>query len=342
MPFLDSKQQRASIIILLLGVGIAVALMPYATGMLAAIVFYVVFAPVNERLRRHMRPGAAAGIVVAIVLLVLVIPSIPLAGAIIGQAQDLARGVARSPFIERVAQLRIAGYDVGSRVAALGEQAVTWIGTSAVGLIGTATRLALNMTIALFGLFFLCVRPQQTWELVRPYIPFSKQNTERLRNRFRDVTTSTLIGTGLTSLIQGLFVGLAFWVAGLPNAMFWGVLTMVFAILPVVGSGVVWVPAAVILALNQRWAPAILLAIWGVVVVGNVDTVIRPIVFRRWAQIHPFVTLVGALGGVRYFGILGLLIGPLALSYFFELISMYREEYLNEPVETEQAALRKL
>ena len=63
---------------------------------------------------------------------------------------------------------------------------------------------------------------------------------------------------------------------------------------------------------------------------GNVDTVIRPMVFRRWAQIHPFVTLVGALGGVRYFGLLGLLIGPLALSYFFELIRMYREEYLSE------------
>ena len=75
---------------------------------------------------------------------------------------------------------------------------------------------------------------------------------------------------------------------------------------------------------------AIGLALWGVLIVSNVDTVIRPMVFRRWAQIHPFVTLVGALGGVRYFGILGLLIGPLALSYFFELIQMYREEYLNE------------
>ena len=77
-------------------------------------------------------------------------------------------------------------------------------------------------------------------------------------------------------------------------------------------------------------APEFRTALWGVLIVSNVDTVIRPMVFRRWAQIHPFVTLVGALGGVRYFGILGLLIGPLALSYFFELIQMYREEYLNE------------
>jgi len=68
--------------------------------------------------------------------------------------------------------------------------------------------------------------------------------------------------------------------------------------------------------------------VWGAIVVGNVDYVIRPMVFRRWANIHPLVTLIGALAGVPYFGILGLLIGPLALSYFFELIRMYREEYL--------------
>ena len=330
MPFLDSKQQRAAILILLLGVGIAFSLSPYVTGLIGAIVFYVTFAPLNNEFRRHMRPTFAAGLVVAIVLLVLVLPSIPLAGAIISQAQDLASGVVKSPILARVSELRIGHYDVGSQIAALGQQVLSWLGTSAFSLIGTATRLVLNMTIALFGLYFLCVKPNETWDFVRPYIPFSVENTERLRKRFRDVTTSTLIGTGLTALIQGFLVGIGFWVCGLPNAIFWGVLTVVFAILPVVGSGVIWVPGAAVLALNHRWGWAIGLAAWGVVVVGNVDTVIRPIVFRRWAQIHPYVTLVGALGGVRYFGILGLLIGPLALSYFFELIQMYREEYLNE------------
>ena len=111
--------------------------------------------------------------------------------------------------------------------------------------------------------------------------------------------------------------------------MFWGVVTMVFAILPVVGSGLVWLPGALALILDHRAGPGALLALWGAVVVGNVDYVIRPRVFRRWANIHPLITLIGALAGVPFFGILGLLIGPLALSYFFELIKMYREEYLS-------------
>jgi predicted PurR-regulated permease PerM len=123
-------------------------------------------------------------------------------------------------------------------------------------------------------------------------------------------------------------VGIGFWVTGLSNALFWGVVTVVFAILPVVGSGMVFGPGAIALALGGHWGWAIGLAIWGILVVGNVDYVVRPMIFRRWANIHPLVTLIGALAGVPYFGLLGLLIGPLALSYFFELIRMYREEYL--------------
>jgi len=103
---------------------------------------------------------------------------------------------------------------------------------------------------------------------------------------------------------------------------------MVFAILPVVGSGLVWGPGAIALAIGGHWGLGVGLAVWGLAVVGNVDYIVRPIIFRRWANIHPLVTLVGALAGVPYFGLLGLLIGPLALSYFFELIRMYREEYL--------------
>jgi predicted PurR-regulated permease PerM len=203
------------------------------------------------------------------------------------------------------------------------------VGSSAVGLIGTATRLGIELTIAFFGLFYLLVSPQGAWRSVRPFIPFSAASAEVLRERFRDVTFSTLVGTGLTAGVQGLLVALGFWVTGLSNPPFWGVVTFVLSILPVVGSGLVWGPGAASLAMDGRWGAAIGLAIWGVVAVGNVDSLIRPFVYRRWARIHPFVTIIGAFAGIRYFGLLGLLIGPLAISYFFELIRMYRAEYLD-------------
>ena len=140
-----------------------------------------------------------------------------------------------------------------------------------------------------------------------------------------------MIGTGLVALIQGTLVGLAFAVVGIPNALFWGVVTVVLSILPIVGSGMVWGPAVVSLLLGNHYGAAAALAAWGVVVVGNVDLMIRPLVFKRFAQIHPLITLVGAFAGVPYFGLLGLRIGPLALRSFFEILKAYREEYATQP-----------
>jgi len=217
---------------------------------------------------------------------------------------------------------------VGARLADLGSKVVAWIGSSAFGFIGTASRMALNLAISCFGLYYLLLRPGETWDAVRPYIPFSAGNTEKLRQHFRDVTTSTLIGTGLSAALHGSLTSFGFWMAGLPNAALWGVVTVVFSILPVLGSGLVWGPGAIALVLDHRPGPAVLLALWGILIIGNIDYVIRPMVSRRWAHIHPLATLIGALVGVPYLGLLGLLIGPLAVSYFFELIQMYREEYV--------------
>src|SRR5438105_5875690 len=327
MPLLDTNHQRAALLVFLLGVALVIALTPYATGLIGVPVLYAVFTPVHEWLSLRVRPKLAATFVVALALFLIVVPGVSFAGLVVSQAQEIAGGVIRNPLLGRLRELKLGGMDLGPRLADLGAQVVAWIGSSAFGLVGTATRLALNLTISLFGLFYLLLRPGETWEAVRPYIPFSAKNTEKLRQRFRDVTTSTIIGTGLTAAAQGAILGLAFWIVGLPNALFWGVVTMVFGILPIVGSGLVWVPAAIALLISNRPGPAALITLVGLFV-GNVDYILRPMVFRRWANIHPLVTLVGALAGVPYFGILGLLIGPLALSYFFELVKMYREEYL--------------
>ncbi len=335
MAYLDTNHQRAAFLLLLLGAALVFALAPFATGLLGIPVLYVIFQPVQDWLARRIGLRPAAALVVTIALFLIVVPGVSFAGLIVTQAREIASGVVQSPILARLAQLRIGGAAVGPHLAELGSKVVGWLGSSAFGLIGTATRLALSLTIALFGLYYLLLRPEQTWAAVSPYIPFSADTKNKLRTRFRNVTTSTVIGTGVTSVLQGALLGLGFWVMGLPNALFWGVVTVVFAILPVLGSGLVWAPGALALILDHRYVAALGLAAGGMLVVGTVDYVIRPMVFHRWAQIHPVTTLVGALAGVPYFGILGLLIGPLALSYFFELSGLYREEYLESPAPKE-------
>ena len=263
--------------------------------------------------------------------LVLVVgPGISFIGVLANQAQDMAQGVLSSPLLVRLRALRVGPYDIGAQIEALGSQIVSWAGSRAILVVGTATRIGIQLTISFFGLFYLLVAPAGAWPGIRPFIPFSAKNAEILRTRFRDVTFSTIIGTGLTAVVQGLLVGLAFWVAGLANPAFWGVVTIIVAILPIVGSGLVWGPGAASLAVVGHYGLAIGVTLWGILVVGNVDNVIRPYVFRRWARIHPFITVIGAFAGISWFGLLGLLIGPLAISYFFELIRMYRAEYLEE------------
>jgi predicted PurR-regulated permease PerM len=329
LAFLDTKHQRAAFIVIALGVAILWSLGRYATGIIGIPVLAVLFAPLHAWLVKRGAPTGIASFVVTLLgAVLLIVPGVLIAGLLINQAQEITQSVLQSPIIERFRGLQIHGIPVGPRLAEAGGRIVAAIGASAFGLVGTATRLTLNLTIAFFGLYYVLKHPGDVWLDARPYIPFSDANTEKLGRRFKDVTVSTVIGTGVVAAIQGALLGLAFAVAGLPNGLFWGVVTMAFAILPVVGSGLIWGPAAIVLYMQGRPLAAFLLAAWGVLVVGSVDNFIRPLIYRRFSAIHPLITLIGAIGGVSVFGLLGLLIGPLALSYFFELIRMYREEYL--------------
>jgi predicted PurR-regulated permease PerM len=330
MTFFDTTKQRAAILIVLLAIAIALALAPFATGLIGAPVLYVLFSPLQRVLVRRIRPTIAAGIVILVAFLVIVLPGTWFIGLLVGQAQQVAGEVVNSPLLDRLSTLRVGRYELGPQMAQIGRELVGWLGGNALGFIGTATRFTLNALLSFFGLYFILVNPDAIWKAVRPFIPFSRPSVEILRDRFVSVTFATVVGTGLVAVIQGTLVGLGFAFTGLNNPLFWGVVTVVLAVLPIVGSGLVWGPGALSLFLADRPTAAIILIVLGIVVVGNIENLIRPLVFRRYSQIHPMVTLVGAIAGVSYFGLLGLLIGPLALSYFFEVIRMYRVEYLGD------------
>src|SRR5258705_68745 len=253
MAFLDTNHQRAAVVVLLLGLALGWALAPYATGLIGIPVLYVIFAPAHRWLARRVKPTLAATLVVLLGLFLIVVPGVSFAGLVVNEAQQIASGVVKSPILARLSQLRIGGTDLGPELANLGRNIVGWLGTGAFTLVGTATRLALNLTIAFFGLYYLLLRPGHTWEAVRPYIPFSALNADKLQQRFKDVTISTLIGTGLTAAVQGLLVAVGFALTGLPNAGFLGVVTVVVAILPVVGSGLVLGPGGLSLGLEGRY-----------------------------------------------------------------------------------------
>lgn len=332
MNLLASPRDRASALVTALGIAIAVALLPFATGLLGVVVLYVICAPAHRwLLARGMPPRVAALGVVAAAALGVVLPAGVLLGLAIEQAPETLRELQGGEALRRVAALRVAGIDVGAQVVALGGQLAAWASGQALSLFGSATRGALNLVVSLFGLYYLLLAPGSAWETFRHALPFSEASAEALRARFLSVTEATLLGQAFTSLAQGTIVGAGFWLTGLDNALFWGMVTGLASVMPVVGSALVWLPGSVVLALDGRWGAALVLLAIGGGIAANVDNLIRPMVFKRISDIHPMITLVGAFAGLGYFGLLGVLLGPLAIAYFFELLRMYREEYGHAP-----------
>ena len=162
---------------------------------------------------------------------------------------------------------------------------------------------------------------------MREYSPVRADIADQLKDRFFSVTRATLLGTMLVAALQGGLVGGGFWLSGLPSPGFWGVVTAIASILPVLGSALVWVPGVGVLLLEGNYGGAALLAFIGGVIASNIDNIIRPMVYKRVSNIHPLITLIGAFAGVQFFGLLGVLLGPLAIAYFFELLRLYQSEY---------------
>jgi predicted PurR-regulated permease PerM len=136
-----------------------------------------------------------------------------------------------------------------------------------------------------------------------------------------------MLGTVLVAVLQGIIIGLGFWIVGLESPLFWGTVTAFASILPVLGSALVWLPAVLVLLGQGRPGAAIALAVIGGGLASNLDNLLRPIIYKRVSDLHPMITLIGAFAGVKYFGLLGVLLGPLAIAYLFELLEFYREDY---------------
>ena len=328
MAFLETRRQRAGLLVALLGVAIAIALAPFATGLLGIVVLYVICAPAHRRLSRVIPPRLSAFVVLTVALVLVLLPLGVMVSVIVAEAPETIAAVRANA--DRLSTLRIGGMDVGAHLAAAGGTAVAWVSEQAIGFFGSAARSLLSLVIAFFGLYYLLLYPGVVWNTVRDFVPFSDPNSDVLRARFFSVTEATLVGTLLTALLQGTLIGVAFWALGLPSAAFWGVITGLVSVLPMLGRALVWLPGMVVLGMGERWGAMLILGIVGVIA-GSSDNVVRMVVFKKVSNIHPLATLVGAFAGLKLFGLLGVLLGPLAIAYFFELVKMYRQEYLGAP-----------
>src|SRR3972149_2654432 len=147
MPLLGSDKQRAAVLIGLLAIGVFIALVPYATGLIGAPVLSVIFPPRPQWLAPKIRPGPAAIFVILCAFLLIVLPGVWLIGMLVGQAQGVASNLVNSPILERLSDLRVGTLQLGPELAGIGRSLINWLGTNALGFIGTATHFTLNLIL---------------------------------------------------------------------------------------------------------------------------------------------------------------------------------------------------
>ena len=200
------------------------------------------------------------------------------------------------------------------------QQVLQWLASAGgkvfVGAIGTVVGFVLME----FMLFFFIRDGEQMLTTARDLIPLPRAYKARLFDHLSAVTRAMVYGTGLTALIQGALVGIAFLIAGLPSPLVFGVIAALAALLPFGGTALVWGPAAIVLAGQGKWGWAAFMVVWGALLVSLVDNVVRPWLVSGRADVGTLTVFIGVLGGLSAFGAIGLFLGPVILALMIALI----------------------
>lgn len=309
--------------LLVVAIGVILSLLPFVSGLVGALILFTIMRGPHVRLSRVL-PARLAAFAIAIGLLVIIlVPGGWLISQLASEAgeavQALRTGqldslIARTPFGQSAKELM-----------SLAGGAVSSLSGRAVAVFGNAALTVLNLVIALVGLYYLLIEGEALWQRTKGFLAVSGAIADQLAARFASVTEALLIGTAFTAALQGTVVGASFAVVGLQPALLWGFVTACTSLFPLVGSALVWLPGVVILVLQHRMGAALFVGIMGAGVASNLDNVVRIFVYKRVSGIHPMATLVGAFAGVRLLGVVGAFVGPLLLSYFFELLRMFED-----------------
>jgi predicted PurR-regulated permease PerM len=288
------------------------------------------------------RGNAAAVVSLVIVLVVVVTPLLGLLGVVATQAvsvgqsagpwvkaqldspSDIEGYLRRLPFYDHVAPYRAQILErLGEVASKISQFLVNGLSAATKGTVG----FIFQFFIMLYAMYFFLVGGRATLERVTSYVPLPEKDVRMMLDKFVSVSRATLKGTLAVGIVQGGLAGLAFAVVGIHGAVFWGTVMAVLSIIPAVGSGLVWLPAAIFLAVTDRLAAGIGLALWCLLVVGSVDNLLRPILVGRDTKMPDLLILLSTLGGLSLFGLVGFVIGPVVAALFLAAWDLYRSEF---------------
>lgn len=327
-----------------------VVLYPFLHNIFLAIILATLFHPVNLRIRKFVggRNTLAALLTAALITLGIILPCFFFLGALVSQAansidslqnwiktahpENLLQSDTLSPYLNWIQdklpflQVDLDKLNIQNNLLALSRrtgQAMLDMGTK---LLGNFIGLLMDFLIMLFVLFFLLRDGESMLAQLRGLSPLHPDQENRILQKMRDVARSVVMGSFLIAVCQGVAGGIGLAIVGIP-ALFWGSMMGFASLVPVVGTMVIWAPAATYLLVVGDWKGAAILAAWGVGIVSTIDSVLRPLLLQGKAQMSTFYVFLSIIGGIKYFGPLGILYGPMILSLAMVMLALYSEEY---------------
>ncbi|MDP2925438.1 MAG: AI-2E family transporter [Nanoarchaeota archaeon] len=319
------------IIVLFILAGLVIYPVLYAIiyGILIAYIFF----PVHKYLRKKMKSEFWSALIVCLGLIIIIIAAIILIfGLVFNQIVNLYLFLQKIDIVD-ILRKTLPTFLTSSGIS---ENVIGSLNTYVSGLIANSLRtftkiisdlpnIIIQLAVVIFTFFFALKDGEKTIEYFKSVSPVKKETEDKVFKQFKEVTNSVLIGQIFVGIIQGIVAGIGYFIFGVPNATLLTFITIVTAMIPVVGAWLVWVPVDIYLFASGNTAAGVGLLIYGVVLVSWIDNLVRTIIISRKTEINLWVVLIGMLGGLIFFGFIGFLIGPLILAYVLLVIEIYRK-----------------
>jgi predicted PurR-regulated permease PerM len=306
--------------------------LPFIVDLVLAGVFAVVFWPLREWCAKHFwgNAGLSAGITATVVLIIVFVPLNFFGIRIILEASSLYSHLmdnrdAVQEFV--IATTERFGGGIDLPLAGIGEyaaQGLRWLVSKTGAFFSELASVLFHFALWIVALYYFLKDGGRIVRYIRELAAFSPEDDVKFFGRLEAAVRSIVLGSLAIAILQGFLTGVGLAIFGVPNPVLWGFFAVIAALVPGVGAMIVTVPASVyaLVTHDGLWAPLGLL-LWGILIVGTADNIVRPFILRRGVNVHQFLVLLSVLGGIAAFGPMGFLLGPLVLSLLFALLDVY-------------------
>ncbi len=312
-----------------------------------AILFYPMYRALERRMRG--RSSVASASTVVVIVMIVIMPLTAVVAAIAAEATALYQRLSdreidvESWYESATAYLpQLSGWldtmgldidDLQSQLSSAAVATSSFVASRAIAFGQDAVRFTILMFLMLYLLFFFLRDGPKMLEGLIKALPLGRRREHVLLERFTEVSRATIKGTLIVGVVQGTLGGVAFWVLGIGAPVLWGVVMALLSIIPAVGPALVWIPASIYLIATGSWIAGVMLIVFGAIVIGLADNVLRPMLVGRDTRLPDYLILLSTLGGLAAFGLAGIVIGPIIAALFLTLWQMAQQEFSPNPTE---------